>query len=73
MDINEYDGDVIRLDRLIEFIPSEHWEWDSTGKITLDDISDGIQNNVKEISEPYGDTWKYPALEENRGSGILEE
>lgn len=64
MNINEYDGDVIRLDRLIEFIPSEHWEWDNTGKITLDDISDGIQNNVKEISEPYGDTWKYPALEE---------
>lgn len=64
MNINEYDGDVIRLDRLIEFIPSEHWEWDNTGKITLDDISGGIQNNVKEISEPYGDTWKYPVLEE---------
>ena len=33
--IAEYTRDIIRLDRLIEFIPVEHWSWDETGEIDL--------------------------------------
>ena len=31
--MEEYTGDIIRIDRLIEFLPSEYWEWDDCGKI----------------------------------------
>lgn len=61
--LEEYNGDIIRIDKLIEFLPSEHWEWDETGKINLDDISIARHEGLPEISEPYGDTWKYPVLE----------
>ena len=33
--MEEYNGDIIRLDRLIEFLPDEFWIWDETGNITL--------------------------------------
>lgn len=26
--LEEYGGDILRIDRLIEFLPTEHWEWD---------------------------------------------
>ena len=55
--LEEYNGDMIRIDKLIEFLPTEHWEWDETGKIDLDDISIAIHEGIPEISEPYGDTW----------------
>ena len=58
--LKEYNGDVIRIDRLIEFLPTEYWSWDGTEKIYLDDISAAIQKALPEISSPYGDTWKYP-------------
>lgn len=43
---------------------AEHWEWDETGKIDLDDISIAIQEDLQEIPEPYGDTWRHPVLEQ---------
>lgn len=61
--LEEYNGDMIRIDKLIEFLPTEHWEWDETGKIDLDDISIAIHEGIPEISEPYGDTWKHPVFE----------
>ena len=61
--MEEYTGDIIRIDRLIDFTPSEYWEWDDCGKIDLDDISIGIHECITEISEPYGDTWNHPVLE----------
>lgn len=35
----EYNGDIILIEKLIEFLPEEHWEWDNEGKIDLEDIS----------------------------------
>ena len=61
--LEEYHGDIIRLDRLIKFIPKEHWEWDESGKIDLDDISIARHDGVIEIPDPYGDTWKHPVLQ----------
>lgn len=61
--LEEYNGDMIRIDKLIEFLPTEHWEWDETGKIDLDDISIAIHEGIPEISDAYGDTWKHPVLE----------
>lgn len=61
--LEEYGGDILRIDRLIEFLPTEHWEWDGTGSIDLNDISIARHEGLPEISDPYGDTWKYPVLE----------
>lgn len=60
---SEYNGDIIRLDRLIEFIPAEHWEWDGCGKIDLEDISGMIHMGLSEVQEPYGDDGEHPVLE----------
>ena len=60
----EYHGDIIRIDRLIEFFPIEHWSWDETGEINLDDISMAIHDGVPEITDPYGDMWEHPVLEQ---------
>ena len=57
--LDEYNGDIIRIDRLIEFLPTEHWSWDETGEIDLDDISVAIHDAIPEVSEQYGDTWKH--------------
>ena len=64
MDSDKYNGDIIRIDRLIELLPIEYWSWDETGKINLDDISVAIHDAIPEVFEPYGDTWKYPVLEQ---------
>ncbi|RHQ82473.1 hypothetical protein [Clostridium sp. AF22-10] len=61
--MEEYNGDIIRLDRLIEFLPDEFWIWDETENITLEDISVAIHDGLPEVNEPYRDTWKHPALE----------
>lgn len=61
--LEEYDGDIIRIDRLIDFLPDESWEWDLQGEINLDDISIAIQETLPENSDPYGDTCKHPVLE----------
>lgn len=62
--LDEYNGDIIRIDRLIEFLPTEHWSWDETGEIDLDNISVAIHDAISEVSEPYGDTWEHPVLEQ---------
>ncbi len=28
----EYNGDIILIEKLIEFLPEEHWEWDDEEK-----------------------------------------
>lgn len=63
MDSDKYNGDIIKINRLIEFLPTEHWSWDETGEIYLDDISVAIYEPVPEIPDPYGDTWEHPVLE----------
>lgn len=55
--------DVIRMDRILELIPTEHWEWDDSGKITLNDISIALNNGTVDTPQPYGDTYKYPVSE----------
>lgn len=62
--LEEYNGDIIRIDRLIEFLPTEHWSWDETREINLDNISIAIHEAVPEVPDPYGDTWKHPVLEQ---------
>ena len=47
--LEEYNGDIIRIDRLIEFLPTEHWSWDETGEINLNDISIAIHEAIPEI------------------------
>lgn len=64
MDTEKYNGDIIKIDRLIEFLPTEHWSWDKTGEINLDDISVAMHDAIPEISEPYGDSWRHPILEQ---------
>lgn len=59
----EYNGDIIKIDRLKELLPKDNWSWDETGEINLDDISEAIHGAIPEISDPYGDTWKHPVLE----------
>ena len=61
--IEEYNGDIILIEKLHEFIPSECWEWNEGEEISLDDISIAIIEAIPEISEPYGDTWNHPVLE----------
>lgn len=61
--LEEYDGDIIRIDRLNDFLPDESWEWDLQGEINLDDISIAVHEALTENSEPYGDTWEHPVLE----------
>lgn len=61
--LEDYNGDTIRIDRLMEFLPEEYWGWNEKEIINLDDISIAIHEALPEISEPYGDTWKYPILE----------
>lgn len=60
----QYNGDIIRMDRLIQLFPTEHWSWDETGEIDLEDISNAIHESIPEISDPYGDMWNHPAMEQ---------
>lgn len=62
--MEEYNGDMIFIERLIEFFPKEYWEWDDTGKINLEDMSVAMHEGIPEIPDPYGDTWEYPVLEQ---------
>lgn len=59
----EYNGDIILIEKLIEFLPEYHWEWDDEGKIDLEDISVAMHESIPEITDPYGDTWEHPVLE----------
>lgn len=59
----EYNGDIILIEKLIEFLPSEYWEWDDVGQINLEDISVAMHEGIPEISDPYGDMWNHPVFE----------
>lgn len=48
----EYNGDIILIEKLIEFLPEEHWEWDDTGKINLEVISVAMHEGIPEIPDP---------------------
>ena len=65
MTITKHDENIIRIDRLAEFLPDTYWTWDETEKISMDDISDAIHEGVAEIPEPYGDTWKHPVSKQH--------
>lgn len=58
-----YNGDIIRVDRILEFLEYDDWEWNDDQPITLDDITDAIQNFQEEEKEPFGDTYKNPPKE----------
>lgn len=62
--LDDYKGDMIKINRLIEFLPTEYWIWEGTGKIYLNDISSAIQDNIPEIPDPYGDTYKHPVTDQ---------
>jgi len=53
-------GDIVLIDRLASFLREDRWEWDKTGVIDLNDISNAIMNGQQEQPELYGDTWKHP-------------
>ena len=61
--LGKYNGDIIKIEKLIEFLPTEHWEWDDTGEINLDDIAIALHEGVPEVPDPYGDVWNHPVLE----------
>lgn len=61
--IENYNGDMILMKRLLEFFP-DYWEWDNSGKIYLNDIDNAIQNSLPEISDFYGDEFLYPVLKQ---------
>lgn len=58
-----YRGDIILIEKLSEFYPSEYWNWNDGDYITLEDISSAVDNNLPEISDPFGDTCKHLAQE----------
>lgn len=60
--LDEYYGDIILFERLSEFYPSGYWEWNDGDYITLEDVSAGLKNGIKEILDPYSDTYKHPVL-----------
>lgn len=61
--IEEYNGDIVLIDRLAEFFPVESWEWNEGEIVELDDISCAIHEAQPEESIPFGDTWKYLCME----------
>lgn len=61
--MSEFNGDMILIDRLSEFFPVKHWSWNTGEIIELNDIACAIHNAQPEESQPYGDTWKHPCIE----------
>lgn len=60
----EYNGDIIRIDRLLHFIPKDSFSWNKNEFIDFDDIEQAMKNNTSEISDPFGDTYKHIVTEE---------
>lgn len=61
--IENYDGDIILMKRLVEFFP-DYWEWDNSGKIYLNDINNALQKSLPEINDFYGDEFLYPVVKQ---------
>lgn len=57
--MDDYNGDMIKVDRLKEFFPDGGMEWNSGEKINLQDINIAISNSQQEETEPFGDTWEH--------------
>ena len=57
--IDEYNGDIIWIDRLAEFFPDKTMAWNDGESVSLDDISYALNSHMTGESEPYGDTWNY--------------
>ena len=53
------------IDRLLEFIPMEPFEWDKSKPISISDIRCALKK-IPEISEPYGDTNMYQPTAKSR-------
>lgn len=60
---DNYTGDMILIDRLSEFYPVNSWSWNEGEVVELDDIACAIHEGHPEESEPFGDTWKHPCME----------
>ena len=50
--------DYLRMDRLREYYKDDFWQW-TEEPISLEDITEAIENNHPEEDEPYGDGVKY--------------
>lgn len=61
--MDDYNGDMIKIDRLKEFFSDDGMEWNPGEKVNLQDIDTAIKNHQLEESEPFGDTWKYLCME----------
>lgn len=61
--IDDYDGDMIKIDRLKEFFPDDGMEWNSGEKVNLQDVDIAINNFQQEETEPFGDTWEHLCME----------
>lgn len=56
----EDDSDIILIKRLATFYEDIEWNWGQEESINLAVIEKSVKKGVEEISEPYGDDWKYP-------------
>lgn len=57
------DGDMILIDRLVDFFPVESWAQNEGEVVELNDISCAIHEGQVEESAPFGDTWKHLCME----------
>lgn len=61
--IEDYNGDMVLINRLAEFYADREMSWNSGEIVNLNNISCAICHMQSEEAEPYGDTWKYPCKE----------
>lgn len=54
---------MLMIDRLSEFFTPSSWQWNEGEVVELDDITCAIHKAQPEESQPYGDTWKHPCME----------
>ena len=55
---NTYNGDIILISRLSEFLVDDYFQWNEGEPIALTDITKAILKRHPEETEPFGDTWK---------------
>lgn len=61
--MDDYNGNMIKIDRLKEFFPDGSMEWNTGEKVSLQDIDVAIRNHQLEEPEPFGDTWEHLCME----------
>lgn len=52
-------GEYVYINRLAKFFPEDSWQWNDGEIITLEDITNAINKNQSEESEPFGDQYKH--------------